>query len=169
MHINELVLEIGSYLPYLYSLLFVVSIGIFKKHTSLSLIIVILALAEFAMEATTLPLLSTLNNKSIEYVIRLGVWVLFWGMVDLLIIWLLQKTHIWLNISKGKELKFVQGAYILLIALLLVHFINRVVTEISIVDLVYHFGVPIINFTIAAYLLFNVLKHMELAWKRPSP
>lgn len=166
---NERVLEIGSYLPYLYSLLFILSIGIFRKHNSLSLIVVVLAIAEFAMITVRDVLVEVMLDKSIEYVIRLGVWVLFWSIVDLFIIWLLQKSHEWLNLTKGKELKTVQGAYILLIGLHFVMFINRMIIQVEPLDMLYQFGVPIINFTIAAYLMFNVLKQMELAWKRPSP
>ena len=76
MSVVPILLEIRDWLPFLYSLLFVVSIGVFKKHTSLSLIVVLLALFEFISNAITLPLLDIMNDKSIDYVIRLSAWVL---------------------------------------------------------------------------------------------
>lgn len=166
MSVVPILLEIRDWLPFLYSLLFVVSIGVFKKHTSLSLIVVLLALFEFISNAITLPLLDIMNDKSIDYVIRLSAWVGFWVLSNRLIIELLQRAHEWLNITKGKELVMVQGAYIGLISLLALHYIDRVFTRSDIINVVYQFGIPTINLSIAGYLLFAMLKHMEFKkWK----
>jgi len=166
MSVVPILLEIRDWLPFLYSLLFVVSIGVFKKHTSLSLIVVLLALFEFISNAITLPLLDIMNDKSIDYVIRLSAWVGFWVLSNRLIIELLQRAHEWLNITKGKELVMVQGAYIGLISLLAIDFINQITFKTIVIDVLYRFGIPTINLSIAGYLLFAMLKHMEFKkWK----
>ena len=166
MSISHYLVEIESILPFLYSLLFVVSIGVFKKHTSLSLIVVLLALFEFISNAITLPLLDIMNDKSIDYVIRLSAWVGFWVLSNRLIIELLQRAHEWLNISKGKELVMVQGAYIGLISLLFLYYLNAIFVDSSILSVIPRLGIPTINLSIAGYLLFAMLKHMEFKkWK----
>ncbi|MCY7295049.1 hypothetical protein [Alteromonas sp. a30] len=153
-------------MPFIYSLLFVVSIRSFKQYTSLSVIVVLLALFEFASNAVTLPLLNALNDKSITYFYRLSAWVGFWILVDAAIIQTLQKAHVWLNVSKGKELVIVQWAYTVLICLLTMYYLNALSLNSEIIARIPQIGIPIINLSLAGYLLFVAIKKLELTpWK----
>lgn len=168
MHFNEIVMELDSYLSYLYSGLFLVSLAVFKKHTSLSITIVLLALAEFVMQGITMPLLQIVSDKSTPYIIRLGVWLMTWICIDLFVVYMLQKAHEWLNLSKGIELQIIQGAFIAFMVLHLIHFIDRMLIRSDVLGLCYQFGIPLLNFSIAGYLVFHVFKHLEFSWKPQS-
>ena len=90
----------------------------------------------------------------------------FWVLSNRLIIELLQRAHEWLNITKGKELVMVQGAYIGLISLLFLYYLNAIFADSSILSVIPRLGIPTINLSIAGYLLFAMLKHMEFKkWK----
>lgn len=167
--LNEGLLNLGSYLPYLYTVLFLLSAGISKKLTSLSIIVVFLALAEFVMYPINGPLLAYFNELGLTYTYRLCAWVVFWVAIARLQIHLLQKLHEWLNVSKGKALERVQYGISGIIALFLIDLINQLIFKTEILDWLYRFGVPFINFSIAGYLLFAVLKHVEFKkWKLQS-
>lgn len=165
MSLHALLTEIHVVVPYLYSLLFLVSIGVFKKNTSISIIVVILALFEFIASSITFPFLEFLDGDDIPYYMAMALWVGFWVSVDVFIIYILQKAHFWLKINKGPELVYVQGAYLGLISLLALHYINRMIIKVDAIDLIYHYGIPAINLSIAGYLLFALLKQMEFKWK----
>lgn len=167
--INHVVLEIDSYLPFLYTLLFLLSAATSKKLNSASIIVVFLALAEFVMQSVTGPLLTYLNEVKLTYAFRLCAWVAFWVTVARLQIYLLQKLHVWLNVSKGRYLEVVQYGISSIIALFLIDLINQLIFKVEALDLLYRLGVPFINFAIAGYLLYAVLKNVEVKkWKPQS-
>lgn len=169
MNTIQLLLEIRDWLPYIYSLLFVVSIGVFKKQTSLSIIVVLLALFEFTSNSITLPLLELMNDKSIDYVYRLSAWVGFWMLYVYAQIVLLQKAHIWLNVTKGKELVFVQSGLLGIILLFMLYFTNAMFLKSKVVAYIPQFGIPALNLSIAGFLLFAMLKQVEFKkWKTQS-
>lgn len=165
MSLHSALLQLDSIIPFLYSFLFLVSIGVFKKHSSLSLIVVILGLAEFAMHSITMPFLNFLDGDDIPYYMAMALWVGVWVAIDVFIIYILQKTHFWLKINKGPELIFVQSAYFGLIVLLSINYINRMLIKSDAIELIYNLGIPSINLSIAGYLLFALLKQMEFKWK----
>ncbi len=157
MSLNTILLEIGDYIPYLYSLVFLVSIAMSRKLTSLSIIVILLAVAEFAMHSARDPIRELLNDKTIEYIVRLSAWIVFWTLVDLFIIIVLQKVHQWLNLAKTRELMVVQGCYLLIMCLHLMFFVNAWFVQISFIDTAYRLAIPIVNITIAVYLLVELL------------
>ncbi|MCY7294604.1 hypothetical protein [Alteromonas sp. a30] len=167
--VNKVLLEIGSYLPYLYTVLFLLSAATSKKLNSASIIVVFLALAEFVMYPINEPLLAYFNEVGLTYTFRLCAWVVFWVTVAYLQIYLLQKLHIWLNVSKGRHLEVVQYGISGIIALFLIVLVNQLFFKVEALELLYRLGVPFINFAIAGYLLYAVLKNVEVKkWKPQS-
>ncbi|MCY7295834.1 hypothetical protein [Alteromonas sp. a30] len=163
---NEAALSIAKSLPYLYTLLFVFSVGTTKHLSSVSIIVVILALAEFFSATLNTPLIRFIYDQDVEFVLRVGFWVILWSIFSFLVVLILQKCHEWTNTSKGKELRIVQGAYVISIVLHLLMFLNQMLIHMSILDRVYNFGIPFINFSIAGYLLLQVLSQGGLKWRQ---
>ena len=169
MNTIQLLSEIRDWLPYIYSLLFVVSIGVFKKQTSLSIIVVLLALFEFTSNGIFTPFLELVNDKSTAYVYRLSAWVGFWMLYVYAQIVLLQKAHVWLNVTKGKELVFVQSGLLGIIILFMLYLTDRLFIKNDLLHQVYQFGIPALNLSIAGFLLFAMLKQVEFKkWKTQS-
>ena len=77
---NEAALNIAKSLPYLYTLLFVVSIGTTKHLSSLSITVVVLALAEFFSATLNAPFIELIYDQDIEFVLRVGIWVIVWSI-----------------------------------------------------------------------------------------
>ena len=169
MTLIDFLLKIEVAFPYIYSLLFVVSIATFKRLTSLSIIVILLALFEFASNEITLPFLELMNDKSIDYVYRLSALIGFWMLYVYAQIVLLQKAHIWLNVTKGKELIFVQSGLLGIILLFMLYFTNAMFLESKVVAYIPQFGIPALNLSIAGFLLFAMLKQVEFKkWKTQS-
>ena len=169
MTIIEFLSIVETTFPYIYSLLFVVSIATFKRLTSLSIIVVLLALFEFTSNEITYPFLDLVNDKSIAYAYRLSAWAGFWMLYVYAQIVLLQKAHIWLNVTKGKELVFVQWGLLSIILLFMVSLIDRIFIQNSVLDILYRLGIPALNLSIAGFLLFAMLKQVEFKkWKTQS-
>ncbi|UAA37386.1 hypothetical protein KIH87_11740 [Paraneptunicella aestuarii] len=149
--------EVAVNTSYLYSLVFLVGIALFKKQTSLVITSTFLAIAEFIMQAINDPVREFFNDKSVEYVLRLSGWIVFWSLVALFIIAMLQKVHQWLNIAKGRELKVVQSCYVVVILLHGMFYINAMFLGTTILDMGYRYGILIMNIGIALYLLTELL------------
>ena len=165
---NEAALNIAKSLPYLYTLLFVVSIGTTKHLSSLSITVVVLALAEFFSATLNAPFIELIYDQDIEFVLRVGIWVIVWSIFSFLVVLILQKCHEWTNTSKGIELKIVQAAYVISIVLHTLMFVNQMLVHLTFLDRIYNFGIPFINFSIAGYLLLQVCYQGDFRWKQQA-
>lgn len=164
MALKQLLIEIDSYLPFLYSLVFIVSIGVCRRVNSLTIIAAFLAILEFISSAVTLPLLNVLNEREIERVVAFSAWSLFWTLVALFTVVMLQQIHVWLNIEKKRELKTVQGFNVFLIILYLVDYTNSIFIKSDWLAYFYSIAVPTTFISIASYLLFELAKHARFAY-----
>lgn len=159
MSINEIVLSFDSGLPFLLTVVFFVGVKAFRQNTSLTVIAVVLALAEFSMHSIRDPLWGWAHkNSAINYEIRLMGWFGCWIICDLIVLKLLHRTHEWLNITKTKEVKVIQSAYLSLAVFHLIAFSNRTGINVKLIDYMYQFGVPIINLSVALFLLIALLR-----------
>lgn len=149
--------ELCNYLPYLYILMFVLSLGLYKQLTSLSLTIILVACAEIFMDAIASPLLTALNDKSVDAIIRLGIWLMFWCYFYALCVYALEKSHIWLNISKGRTLVIIESVFGVLILFELLYFANAFFIQSNAVKAVYHAGLPFAGLSMGVYLFSELL------------
>lgn len=149
--------ELCNFLPYLYILLFVLSIGVHKQISSLSITIILVACAEFIMDAVAGPLFTAVSDTSVDDVIRLSVWMLFWCYFYGLCVYVLEKSHIWLNISKEKILVIIESGFALLILFELLYFANAFFIESIHIELFYNAGLPLVGFSMGIYLSFQLL------------
>lgn len=150
-----------DYLPHLYMVMFMVSIGTTKQQTSLSIIVILLSVTEFAMNSVAGPLREALNDKSIEYVVRLSAWIMFWCVVNFLVVLILQKSHEWLNLAKGRVLTTVQVMYGVLVILQLEYFINAMFIKAPILNTIHYAGIPATTLIIGVYLLFELILSLK--------
>lgn len=164
MTLHNTLLEFNSYLPYLYSLVFLVSIGVCRRINSLTIIASFLALTEFMSNEAIYPLLDILNEPSIEYIVALSAWAVFWTLVALMTVVILQKVHQWLNVAKERELKTVQGFYLFIIVLHIIDYTNSVFLKVDWIAYLYSIAIPTTFISIAGYLLFELAKHARQAY-----
>lgn len=149
--------ELCKYLPYIYTLLFFLNIAVHKKMSSLSITLILVACAEFIIDSITSSPLMALNDPSVEVIIRLSTWLLFWCYFYALCVFLLEKSHVWLNVSKSRTLVITESVFAVLIALELLHFTMAYFFQNSHLVSIYHFGVPIIRLSMGVYLLSQFL------------
>jgi len=144
-------------MPYLYVFMFLLCIGVQKQLSSLSVTIILVACAEFAMDALASPLLTALNDKSMTYEVRMSMWALFWCYLYAFIVLAIEKSHHWLNIGKGRALFFVQVLFGISAILELIEYVNALVFKTGILAEVYDFGLPTIGLAIGLHLITQLL------------
>ncbi len=161
-------LEICNYLPHFYVLMFIVSIGTMKQQTSLSITIILVALAEFIMDSVSGPLLSAMSDKSIEYVVRASIWTSFWCLFYLACVFVFQKFHEWLNLTKNRILISVQLLFGSLSILELARYLDAMLLKTDFIKTIYAAGIPIIGLTIGIYLFSELLLSIKATYANRS-
>lgn len=149
--------ELCKYLPYLYILMFIVSIGIHKTMSSLALTVILLACAELIINSITHPLRIALYDQSVDTVIRLSIWLLFWCYFYALCVFILEKSHVWLNISKNHTLVVTESLFAAMIILELLHFTTAFLLTNSDIRSIYHLGIPLISLSMGIFLFCQFL------------
>lgn len=149
--------ELCNYLPYLYVLMFILGIGIHKQLSSLSIIIILMACAEFIMDTTGSSLLKALSNRGLADGVGMSIWALFWCYLYAMAVLVFEKSHHWLNLSKGRELITIQALFGLATVIQIIDFVNIMVFQIQAIYIVYEAGIPLIGLAIGVYLLAELL------------
>ena len=150
-------IELCIYLPYLYIAMFVGCIGVAKKLTSLSITIVLMACAEVVLDAAEIPLFAFVSDKSIEYAVRVGIWMLFWSYCYLLAVFILQKSHDWLNLVKGRAVYRVQALLTTAVGVEVLTFINTMFIKTAFIKQIYTVAIPLLGLLIGVYLFIELI------------
>ncbi len=154
--------ELCEHLPYLYLVIFIVSLGTSKQQTSLSITVILMATSEFIISSVNGPLLAALNDKSIEYVVRVSAWTSFWCLFNLTYVCILQKCHEWLNLGKGRVLITAQVSFGVLSLFELLRFLDAMffnvvsINNVSVKD-IYTASIALIGMFVGIYLLVELL------------
>lgn len=149
-------IELCNYLPYLYIAMFVGCIGITKKLTSLSITIILMACTEVLLDAAEIPLFSLVSDKSLEYEVRVGIWLMFWTTCYFVAVFILQKFHDWLNLVKGRAVYRVQALLTAAIAVELITFTNTIFIKTTFIKQMYTAAIPILGLLIGVYLFIEL-------------
>ncbi len=155
--IDEYLAKLGDFLPYLYSLLFFVSIGVSKRATSLAITVLVLAMAEFFMNGLRDPVLAFASDEQFNYEARLAVWYGCWVVGNVAIVFALQYTHVWLNVTREREASIIILVLMGYVVMHSIGFFNRVFVDIPAISLFYQIGIPTLNVGVAVFLLYSML------------
>jgi len=148
--------ELCNFLPYLYFGMFLVCIGIAKKQTSLSITIILMSCAEFIMDAAAPHLFNFAMDRSIEYEVRVGIWMLFWSYCFMFFALILQKSHDWLNLVKKRAVYIVQALLAALAGVEWITFTNTVFLKTVFIKQMYTAAVPVLGLVIFVYLFIEL-------------
>ncbi|UAA40143.1 hypothetical protein KIH87_07295 [Paraneptunicella aestuarii] len=160
MGLDELSLLFGDYLPFLYTVVFFIGLKAFRQNTSLTMLALVLALAEFSMYVIRDPLWAWANkNPAVPYDIRLLGWYGCWVVCYAAMIILLLKVHEWTNITKSNPVTYVQQALWGQGTLQLIMLANALTFNLKPISLFYQFAIPITNVFIALYVMYAILRN----------
>lgn len=135
-----------------------VSIGVYKCATSLTIVSVILALGEYSQEVIKRPLWEFVADNSYDYDLRIMAWVGVWVVTYTIMIVTLHKLHIWLNVTKSKEARVVQWILTGSLILQILKYLDEILISSKAMLMLYQFGIPIINLSLAVYVLYVLLR-----------
>ncbi len=158
--IDEYLTKFEDHLAFLYLLLFFVGIGVSKRATSQALTVLVMALAEFSMNAIRYPVWDFTSDLAIDYEIRLFVWYTCWVVSTGVIAFALQYTHVWLNVTRVREASIILLILMGYIAMHCISFFNQAFFEVQAIHLFYQIGIPTLNLGIAVFLLYSMLRKL---------
>ena len=148
--------ELCNYLPYLYVVMFLLCIATSKKLTSLSITIILIACAEFIIDAVAPPLSAISSDRTLEYVVRVSVWTGFWTFSYMIIGIVLHKSHDWLNLVKGRAVKQVHYLLAGLAALEWLGYVNAFFIKQEFIKTLYALGIPALGLLLGVYLFIEL-------------
>lgn len=158
--INEVIFQYYGIIPFLYSLIFVASIGVYKCATSLTITSVVLALGEYAQEIVKRPLWEFVAESSIEYNYLIMLWVGVWIVASTIMIIILHKLHVWLNVTKSKVAQVVQWVLVVSILLQIIKYLDEILIQSDSILLLYQFGISCINICLIIYMLYSLFRNI---------
>ena len=125
-----------------YFLLFVLSVAIERKVSSLVISLMVLAVANGAMTALT-PLL--FEVASLPELFYKFLWYAVFVLIDAIAIFLLFKFHSLLKQSVGRIANLIGVVFVLLASIQSLRFVDRFVSNTDYFQLIYQYGVPLLN------------------------
>ncbi len=160
LDLDNYVLAFDAYFPFLYSVLFFVSIGVLKRTTSLALTVLVLALAEFTMSAIRDPVWAFASDQSINYEVRLAAWYGCWFLCNIVIAFVIQYIHVWLNITRGREASIILLVRMGFVVMHFISYFNQAFLDVQVIETVYQIGIPMLNLGVAVFLLYSMLRSL---------
>ncbi|MDP2715376.1 hypothetical protein [Rheinheimera sp.] len=140
--IEALLFDLGKLVFVAYFLLFVLSVFVERKVSSLVISLMVLAVANGAMTALT-PLLYEL--ASMPGLFYKFLWYGVFVFIDCIAIFLLYKFHNLLRQSVSSIASIIAVAFLALASIQTLRFFDRFVSNTEVFQLVYQYGVPMIN------------------------
>lgn len=171
--IQEVLFGIDDYLPFLYSVILVVSIAFFKRFTSLLFVAIVLTIGEFGMNTIRDPLWAFIDSLSFQHANLM--WFGTWIFCNALLVWVLHKLHIWGNVSKSTVAHQVSYVMAALSILQLIKMIDALTYQFEPILWVYQFSIPAINVGLGAYILLVMIRNtvdvdfnVRTGWRRDN-
>ena len=133
---------LGKIVFIIYFLLFVMSVAIERKVSSTVIALMVLALANGSMTALT-PLLYEI--ASLPELFYKFLWYAVFVLIDGIAIFLLFKFHSLLKQSVGRIANLIGVVFLLLASIQTLRFIDRFASNTDYFQLIYQYGVPLLN------------------------
>lgn len=140
--IEALLFDLGKLVFLAYFLLFVLSVFVEQKVSSLVISLMVLAVANGVMTALT-PLLYEL--ASMPELFYKFLWYGVFVFIDCIAIFLLYKFHKLLKQNVSSIASIIGAAFLALASIQTLRFFDRFVSNTEVFQLVYQYGIPLIN------------------------
>lgn len=147
---EKLLFDLGKLVFVAYFLLFVLSVFVERKVSSLVISLMVLAVANGAMTAFT-PLLYEL--ASMPGIFYKFLWYGVFVFIDCIAIFLLYKFHKLLKQNVSGIASVIGMAFLALASIQTLRFFDRFVSNTEFFQLVYQYGVPLINILLVPFIL----------------
>ena len=133
---------LGKIVFIIYFLMFVMSVAIERKVSSTVIALMVLAVANGAMTALTPMLYEVASSPELFYKF---LWYAVFALIDGIAIFLLFKFHNLLKQSVGRIANLIGFVFLLLASIQTLRFIDRFVSNTDYFQLIYQYGVPLLN------------------------
>ncbi|MEO3678498.1 hypothetical protein ABGI61_05640 [Rheinheimera sp. FR7-31] len=148
--IEAVLFELGKWVFVAYFLMFLLSVMLERKVSSLVITLMVLALANGAMTASTPMLYNIASQTGLFYKF---IWYMAFVCVDGIAIYLLYKFHRLLKQNVGSVAQLVGSCFFLLASIQSLRFFDRYVTDTELLQPFYQYGIPIINVALVPIIL----------------
>lgn len=156
--VETILFDLGKLVFVAYFLLFVISVFIERKVSSLVISLMVLAVANGAMTALT-PLLYQL--ASLPGVFYKFLWYGIFILFDCVAIFLLYKFHNLLKQNVSSIAHIVGIAFLALASIQTLRFFDRFVINTDVFQLLYQYGIPIINIILVPVIITLWITNMK--------
>jgi hypothetical protein len=149
--IETVLFDLGKWVFVAYFLLFLLSVMLERKVSSLVITLMVLALANGAMTASTPMLYNIASQTDLFYKF---IWYAAFVFVDGIAIYLLYKFHRLLKQNVGSVAQLVGSCFLLLASIQTLRFFDRYVTDTELLQPLYQYGIPFINVVLVPTIIF---------------
>lgn len=145
-----LLTEIGDCMPFIYSLIAIISLRFFRRYSSLLITVLVLDIGQFSMNVIRDPLWAIVSQP--EETRGALIWSGTWICCNGALVWLLHKIHIWCSIAKSRIAH--QASYVLAFMSILqtLKFADSLFLQMPAVMLMYQVAIPTVNIGLALYI-----------------
>ena len=154
--------SIDNSLIYLYSLMLLASIYVFRRFSSATLSSLVIIFSELVMNPIRGPLLEFVTEIGRPH--SLMIWFGTWITANAVIIAILHFTHKWLKLGAGRYYKTVGVGFSALMLMQVIGYFDEMYIQSALLDAVYRFGIPSINIGMAIAMVVNIFvetKHVR--------
>lgn len=148
--IQAVLFDLGKLVFLAYFLLFVLSVFVERKVSSLVISLMVLAVANGSMTALTPLLFELASNTGLFYKF---LWYGVFVFIDCIAIFLLYKFHKLLKQNVSAIASIIGITFLLLASIQTLRFFDRFVTNTEFFQLVYQFGIPLINIVLVPLIM----------------
>jgi len=143
-------------LPFLYLLICTVGVAHFQMTTSLSLTTVVMSLSEFTHNVIREPLWSLTPVLGLD-LFRI-LWAGTWVSLNLITALTIYKLHVWKNTALTRTTYVTICSLALLNVAHTIRYLSAISIKSTFIKSSYELAIPIINFSLVAFLLFTLFR-----------
>lgn len=154
MFLQDYLLRVDDVFLYLCSLSLIASFIVFREFNSHTLTTIIVIVSEAISSKIQVPLMSFSRYLGVELG-RLS-WYGTWFLIALFVVYILFKTHEWLNISTSVVSDRVGKFFIAYASLQALGYTDAFFFQSSVLDLIYRYGIASITISITLILFWEL-------------
>lgn len=148
--VEILLFELGKSVFIAYFVLFVLSVALERKVSSLVISLMVLAVANGAMTALTPMLYQLASSPGLIYKF---LWYAAFVCIDGIAIFLLYKFHAMLKQNVSLIANVIGFAFLMLASIQSLRFVDRFVSNTELLQSLYQYGVPLINIMLVPLII----------------
>tara|TARA_R110001583_G_scaffold190502_1_gene354805 strand:- start:483 stop:992 length:510 start_codon:yes stop_codon:yes gene_type:complete len=152
--LQEYLLKVDEVFLYISSLAMLVSFFVFREFNSHTLTSIIVIVSEAISSKLENPLMVLATNSSNE--IGRLIWYGTWMLIAFFVVWILYKSHEWLNISSSSVSDKIGKSFIAYASLQALGYADSMFFQSSILDSVYRYGIASVTVSVTLILFWEL-------------